>query len=282
MRTHILVLAVLTVSFNLAYAMCNPPFISWQEAFRQSRRLPSKTEALPGLPCGWHWMRDYEVTCDEPQPWHWLSWPDGTHVKLGTREPVQKVLDGDTVRLQAASFTRTVRLMGIDSPDAGQEPWATRSKSTLAQLLPVGSSIGIATFRDDEYRRTLAWLLTQESDIGLEMLRAGAVTPWVVCEKNHCDQQFLEGSNVAEYVKACQQARTGWKGIFDPSLPIPQMPYEFRLQSSGQAPKLWVGDFVTRKLFAPESYVEVDVCSRVFFSESADALALGYKWGAGC
>jgi hypothetical protein len=37
---------------------------------------------LPSLPTGWQWIREYEISYEEPQLWHWRSWPDEVQLKV--------------------------------------------------------------------------------------------------------------------------------------------------------------------------------------------------------
>lgn len=53
--------------------------ISLTDLYRQSITYGSCYEnynPMPDIPAGWHWLAEWDITYDEPQPCHWRSWPD--------------------------------------------------------------------------------------------------------------------------------------------------------------------------------------------------------------
>ncbi len=76
---------------------------------------------------------------------------------------VQRVVDGDTVRLKDG---RSVRMIGINAPETGKqgrtdEPYAVAARQRLQQLIEAGDGrVGLALGREgrDRYGRTLAHL----------------------------------------------------------------------------------------------------------------------------
>ncbi len=71
------------------------------------------------------------------------------------------VNDGDTVTLRMNGKERRTRLIGIDAPETGQEPWGQRSREHLRKILKdlhwnVFVETDIVTH--DKYNRMLVYL----------------------------------------------------------------------------------------------------------------------------
>jgi micrococcal nuclease len=78
-----------------------------------------------------------------------------------------KVNDGDTVTLMLNDKSRRCRLIGIDAPEIGQEPWGTKAKEHLRQLLKeqywrVSVEVG-SDEHYDKYKRLLVYLWTKDN-----------------------------------------------------------------------------------------------------------------------
>lgn len=78
---------------------------------------------------------------------------------------VDKVYDGDTIRLRDA---RIVRFVGVNTPEMSHDAMPTQAlaaeaKTLLMSLLPTGSSVGLQydRMRQDHYKRTLAHVYSQ-------------------------------------------------------------------------------------------------------------------------
>ncbi|MCL0083510.1 thermonuclease family protein [Thermodesulfovibrionales bacterium] len=94
--------------------------------------------------------------------------------KYGTRFYVSRVDDGDSVSIRKAGFwgilsgTESVRLIGIDAPELGQEPWGNRSKRHLQRLINKNGGVVNIEFdvkQRDRYERLLAYLWGGEGDM---------------------------------------------------------------------------------------------------------------------
>lgn len=103
-----------------------------------------------------------------------------------TAEPgeatVERVVDGDTVRVQLTEGEETVRLIGIDTPEVHgrgglRECFGEEASRHLAALIPPGSSVRLV--RDvearDRYGRLLAYVYRAEDDlfVNLALTRDG-------------------------------------------------------------------------------------------------------------
>jgi endonuclease YncB( thermonuclease family) len=91
---------------------------------------------------------------------------------------VNHVVDGDTIRL---SDGRTIRLIGIDTPEKGQCGYreATRAMSRLVN----GKTVTLVfpksgkTDDHDRYGRLLRYVRAGATDVGLELIEAGRAKP---------------------------------------------------------------------------------------------------------
>jgi len=92
------------------------------------------------------------------------------------REPeacvVVRVVDGDTIECEP--FGR-VRLIGIDSPEAGQQPFYAMAREFLEDLSPVGTEVLLEPDVDavDPYGRRLGHIWMQETLVNWVMVRQG-------------------------------------------------------------------------------------------------------------
>lgn len=205
---------------------------------------------------------------------------------------VSKIIDGDTIHFRgynngATARDLTIRMVGMDAPEThfptgdgrvvGQGPWGEAATAYLTRLIPVGTPITLRSQGFDKYHRVLGRLFFENHDANLQMIRAGWAIPYIICAGPSCDEFFFERENVANYLKACELAREQGRGIFSPDHPLREMPFEFRLRMANRRPDKPVGDFRTRRLFAPERYDRVDVCNRIFFMNEEDARRAGYR-----
>ena len=117
---------------------------------------------------------------------------------------VSHISDGDTFRCRDG---RRVRLTGIDSPEASQEPYGYRSRQALARWLPLGSTVWLE--RDiaptDRYGRQLAYAWTGSTMINEAMLQAG----WAVLYTVPPNVKYAE-----RLKRAQKEARTSGAGLW--------------------------------------------------------------------
>lgn len=102
-----------------------------------------------------------------------------------TRERVEFVIDGDTVKLTGGE---RVRLLGIDAPEMRKgklgrtgpfpEPGAAEATAALKQMIE-GKVVRVARRGRDKYNRTLARLyLENGKDVGGELLKRKLAVPY--------------------------------------------------------------------------------------------------------
>ena len=127
---------------------------------------------------------------------------------------VLRVLDGDTIHTTAGR----IRLACIDAPEVGQSPFGWRSKSYLASLLPVGSSVRLRGVSRGYYGRTVAEVFAGSSSVNLQMVRAGEAFAY---------GKYLSGCNREQYLGAEAAAQSRGLGVWSVPGGI-QKPWLFR------------------------------------------------------
>ncbi len=98
---------------------------------------------------------------------------------------VVRVIDGDTVRLNVdvgfnLRTTQNFRLVaaegrGLNAPEIrGEErPDGLKSKARAAELMPVGASVHIETFKTGKFGRWLASVASGGVDVGSQLIEEG-------------------------------------------------------------------------------------------------------------
>jgi len=147
----------------------------------------------------------------------------GVGDKAGSAARVVRVNDGDTVTVLIDRHRQKIRLIGIDAPELGQQPWGERAKRHLEDVL--SSSGGISIEYDieqrDKYGRLLAYIRTADGRlVNAEMLRDGyAVLFTFPPNVKHVD----------EFTSAQRQARERKLGIWGKG-GLSQLPVDWRRQ----------------------------------------------------
>lgn len=85
---------------------------------------------------------------------------------------VTRISDGDTFECGAEG---RVRLIGLDAPEAAQEPYGTAATAALASLLPLGAAVELELDRDprDRNNRVLAYVWHEGRFINWLLVRQG-------------------------------------------------------------------------------------------------------------
>lgn len=97
---------------------------------------------------------------------------------------VESVWDGDTLRatvvepndLVGTSDEVRIRLIGVDTPELGEECWADEARDALGALAPPGATVWVAPDADpfDRYGRLLLYVWTEDGRfVNLELAAAG-------------------------------------------------------------------------------------------------------------
>lgn len=188
---------------------------------------------------------------------------------------VEYLSDGDTVAVRNGGRLLKVRLLGIDTPELhfhgqSQSPWAELAHKYLSSLIPPGTKVRLLSDREgfDKFGRVLAYVLSGQRNINLEMARSG----WAVSYQIYPNLKFL-----GPMQEATAAAEEQGLGIFNPDTPLPLLPYEFRQQVENRPSSKFCGDTRTRLYVEPCEYQRVPVAHRIFFFSEADAVAFGYS-----
>jgi micrococcal nuclease len=84
---------------------------------------------------------------------------------------VVKVLDGDSLRVQAGGKITEIRLYGIDTPEYGQA-YGNKAKQFSRRLI-LGQQVDVREMDTDHYGRTVALVSTGSRLLNRELVRAG-------------------------------------------------------------------------------------------------------------
>ena len=135
------------------------------------------------------------------------------------RGRVISVTDGDTITVLDGGYRQTkVRLSGIDAPEKNQ-PFGTRSRQSLAELI-VGREVLVEWDKRDRYGRILGRVMAEGEEINLRMVREGMAWHYTAFSKS-------EELRMAE-----EAAREGRLGLW--SDPTPVAPWDFRRSGRGK------------------------------------------------
>ena len=98
---------------------------------------------------------------------------------LRTVATVERIIDGDTLVVRSGQH---VRLVQIDSPEAGEECYAESATRELTRLARPGQRVVLE--RDpgldavDRYGRLLRYIWVGRTNVNVALVRRGAATPW--------------------------------------------------------------------------------------------------------
>ncbi len=120
---------------------------------------------------------------------------------------VAYVGDGDTLGLEDG---RTIRLVQIDAPEASDECYGREATTALEQITPRGTPVELE--RDpalddvDVYDRLLRYVLADEENVNLALVREGAAAPYFF--------RGDRGRHADELLEAADEARAARRGFW--------------------------------------------------------------------
>ena len=100
------------------------------------------------------------------------------HTALDTQFMVTRVIDGDTVKARSISKEITIRLVGIDAPEASRkknepgQPFNRKDRDYLTDLV-LNKMIEIDEYGTDRCRRILAVIYVNSKNVNLRMVQVG-------------------------------------------------------------------------------------------------------------
>lgn len=91
---------------------------------------------------------------------------------------VNRVIDGDTIKITGNGSKATVRFVGIDAPETYKkknqpgQPFSRKSTKYLASLV-LNKTVEIKSYGTDRYGRILGEVYVSGTNVNLEMVKAG-------------------------------------------------------------------------------------------------------------
>lgn len=116
---------------------------------------------------------------------------------------VVAIHDGDTVSLKIDGKVYRSRLIGIDAPEMGQEPWGKMSKKNLKNMLKESNKRVLAetdVVKIDKYDRPLVylWMPDRSSMLNERMLREGYAYLFTIQPNSKYVERFVEAQRAAK------------------------------------------------------------------------------------
>lgn len=197
------------------------------------------------------------------------------------RATVERVVDGDTVRLATSVFgANNVRFLNIDTLetyhtvknelDQIQMDLGKLAGEHLKTIISDGDEVILRIGEEplDSYGRLLAEVITLDGvNTNYEMVKAGHAVTYFIWP--------FEDDVVRLYAEASKEARENQIGIWK-NLNW-EYPFEFRARERGDEPVRPVGDYRT-KLYVPAAEWKTVLPEyRVFFNTEEDAITAGYS-----
>ena len=148
---------------------------------------------------------------------------------------ISRVLSGQSVewidRSQQPPVIQQGRLIGIDAPDMGQEPWGKQAKQRLETLIGMpaqdGVSVEFEATAADKYGRKFVYLWKNGRLLNEELLRDGSVLAKIGSPNSLTTN--ASGTKYRErFIRGSQYARIVGVGIWNPAQPMRISPAEFR------------------------------------------------------
>jgi endonuclease YncB( thermonuclease family) len=139
--------------------------------------------------------------------------------RTGESARVAYVVDGDTISLTDG---RRVRLLQIDTPELGSgECYSRAARTALLNLLPVNTRAELEVDplldRVDRFGRLLRYVRRDGANVNLELVRAGAATPYFY--------RGERGRYAQALLAAARQAKAAKRGLWRACPSTPFDPY---------------------------------------------------------
>lgn len=179
---------------------------------------------------------------------------------------VERVVDGDTLKLRWKNKTFSVRYLGIDTPEthyqqSSQGYWGEEAHRRMARMLPPGTEVRIELDTEvcDYYGRMLGHVWKGNINVNRWILEEGLAVNYCIYPSTlHCE----------EYGETVDRMVDEGVGIWgDKNFVIP---YEWRRQVSGRPFSKYIGNIYSKRVYEPGDYESVDIGSRIFFFTRSD------------
>jgi endonuclease YncB( thermonuclease family) len=117
---------------------------------------------------------------------------------------LDRVIDGDSLRVSCDGEPLEIRLHCIDAPERDQKPWARRSRAHLQSI--ASPRLEVRALDRDRFGRTIAEVFTvgpERRSLNLEQIRGGQAAVYT----RFCDE--------SRFLRAERAARTAGIGIWE-------------------------------------------------------------------
>jgi micrococcal nuclease len=148
---------------------------------------------------------------------------------------ISRVLSGQSIewidKSQQPPVIQQGRLIGIDAPDMGQEPWGKQAKQRLEELISTSSQDGVSVefegTEPDKFGRKFVYLWKDGQLLNEQLLKDGFVLANMRTPNSAITT--ISGSKYRErFLRGSQYARIMGAGIWNPTQPMRMSPSEFR------------------------------------------------------
>jgi micrococcal nuclease len=148
---------------------------------------------------------------------------------------ISRVLSGQSIewidKSQQPPVIQQGRLIGIDAPDMGQEPWGKQAKQRLEELIGTSSKDGVSIELDraeaDKFGRKFVYLWKDGQLLNEQLLKDG----YVLANLRSPSSLSTPASGLKyrdRFLRGSQYARIMGVGIWNPAQPLRMSPSEFR------------------------------------------------------
>jgi micrococcal nuclease len=148
---------------------------------------------------------------------------------------ISRVLSGQSIewidKSQQPPVIQQGRLIGIDAPDMGQEPWGKQAKQRLEELVELSNqhrvSIEFETKEADKFGRKFIYLWKDGQLLNEQLLKDG----YVLANLRSPSSLSTPASGLKyrdRFLRGSQYARIMGVGIWNPAQPMRMSPSEFR------------------------------------------------------
>ena len=145
---------------------------------------------------------------------YWQEPPRAAGVAIpqsGTPVPVLRVVDGDTIKIRYGGAVESVRLLRINTPERGR-PGYDEATGALRELVD-GRRVTIefehpGTEKRDRYDRLLAYVLVDDLNVNVELVRGGWTRFWT---------RYGKGRLAGAFAAAEDEARRTTTGLWTPN-----------------------------------------------------------------
>jgi endonuclease YncB( thermonuclease family) len=134
-----------------------------------------------------------------------ILWSSPHAIAQSLSGSVISIGDGDTIRMQAATGVKTIRLACIDTPESSQSPFGAASRQQLQSLLPIGSTIQVKVKATDRYGRSVGEITRNGRNINQALVGSGAAFVY---------WQYIQGCDRQTYSRLENEARLKSAGVW--------------------------------------------------------------------